>query len=109
MGFDVTVGDTDIKVAYIAIVAYIVFTFIALFIVWSCFKEKAGITRMKGGVIVDGDNYDASAFNADVNISMNNNNNIGHKSKAQMDIDLENRINFKRKKPLKWLIWNRRE
>ena len=97
MGWNITVGATDIRVAYIAIVAYILFTFIALFIVWSCFKEKAGITRMKEIGVVDGDNYDASAFNVDVNISIHNNG--GHKLEVNTEkTDLSNRIHFKREK-----------
>ena len=57
------------------------------------FKEKAGIGRLKEVVI--GDNYDAAAFNADVNIDMNEDKG-GHK--ITVEIDLAKRLNWKRSK-----------
>lgn len=95
MAYNVSVGDSEIRVAYIAIVIYIVFAITALIIVWTCFKEKAGIGRLKEVVI--GDNYDAAAFNADVNIDMNANNNHGA-PKMLMEMDLAKRLNWKRSK-----------
>ena len=70
MPYNIFVGDFEIRVAYIAIVSYILFSLSALCVVWNCFQERTGLNALKLAPNLNPKDYDPSTFNADVNIKM---------------------------------------
>eukprot|EP01084_Bolivina_argentea_P035758 66250_1 len=85
MTYNISIGDVEIRVAYIAILGYIVFCLATLSIVWLCCKERTGMNDILHAPRFD-ENYDGSAFNYDVNIQM------------KQEIDLADKFRLKREK-----------
>ena len=73
MAYNILVGDFEIRVAYLAIVGYILFSLSALCIVWNCFQERTGLNALKLAPNLNWRNFDpsmAGKFDADVNIKI---------------------------------------
>eukprot|EP01083_Nonionella_stella_P097690 274579_1 len=67
----ILVGDILVPVEYVAIGGYIIFCLTTLCISCLFFKEKTAMNLLKHAPNINADDYDPSAFNADININMN--------------------------------------